>query len=252
MNVIKIKNLASRGAIGKLDIRSAQVGSNGYGFVYFDFSNSLVDPVFRRRSSKVCGAGVHFGDFEKFMELEEIKFDKLSDIGGLVEDIKHDLLLAGSLKTLLPNLVFGGDEILFSSFMFVLTPEDLFFPATFYFGASGTALGGWLFEQYQEFPNRISKEFNFSPFDLDRGGLTGLVEAQMFALNEVTVSDFCGIYRHDMGSTLMCVLNGVPIVMELGYPNEYDEVDVELILESHGYDLEQDKFNYKEIVKRAK
>ena len=252
MNVIKIKNLASRGAIGELDLRKGQVGSNGYGFIYFDFSTSLVDPVFKRRSSKICGAGAHFGDFERFMELEEIKFDKLTDISVLVEDIKHDLLLAGSLKTLLPNLVFGGDEKLFSSFMFVITPEDLFFPATFYFGASGTALGGWMFEQYQEFPNNLSKEFNFSPFDLDKDGLTGLIEAQMFSLKKVPVSDFCGIYRHDSGSTLMCVLNGVPIVMELGFPNEYDEGDVELILESYGYDLERDKFNYKEIVKRAK
>jgi len=75
MDIIEIKNLVSKGAIGQLDIRRAQVGSNGYGFLYFDFSNSLVDPLFNRRSGKVCRAGAHFGDFERFMELEEIKFD---------------------------------------------------------------------------------------------------------------------------------------------------------------------------------
>lgn len=250
MNIIEIKDLASKGAIGQLDIRRAQVGSNGYGFVYFNFSS--VDRVFKRRSSKLCGAGTHFGDFEKFMELEEINFDRLSDIKGILKGIKHDLLLTGSLRTLLPDLVFGGDEQLFDALVFVITPENCFFPANFYYGASGTALGGWLFKQYQEFPDEISEEFNFSPFDLDKDGLTGLVEAQMFALKRVPVSDFCGIYRHDMGSALMGVLNGVPIVMELGFPKEYDEVDVELILESYGYDLERDKFNYKEIVKRAK
>jgi hypothetical protein len=252
MDLVKIKNLTSMGAIGQLDIQRAQVGSNGYGFVYFDFSNPLVDPAFRKRSSKVCGAGAHFGDFEKFMGLEELNLERLSDVKGILKDIKHDLLLAGSLKTLLPDLRIGGDERMFSSLMFVLTPEDLFFPATFYFGPSGTALGGWIIKQYQEFPTEISNEFNFSPFDLDKDGLTGLVEAQMFALKKIPVSDLCGIYAHDSGSALMFVLNGVPIVMELGYPKEYDEDDVGLILEGYGYDIEQDKFNYKEIVKRAK
>ena len=250
MDIIKIKNLALKGTIGQLDTDRAQVGSNGYGFVYFDFSNSLLDPIFNKRSGKVCGAGAHFGDFERFMELEEIKFDKLSSIDGLIDDIKFDLLLAGSLKTLLPNLVFGGDEQLFDALMFVFTPDNYFFPANFYYGASGTALGGWMFEQYQEFPNKISKEFNFSPFDLDKDKLTGLVEAQVFALRRVPVSDFCGIYKHDMGNSLMCIHDGKPIIMELGYSYEYD--DVEIVLEYHGYDFKQDKFNYREMVKRAK
>lgn len=252
MDILEIKNLASKGAIGQLDIRRVQVGSHGYGFVYFDFSNSLIDPVFNTRSGKICGAGAHFGDFERFMKLEELTFDKLSDVKGLKEDIKHDLLLAGSLKTLLPKLVFGGDEQLFDALLFVITPENLFFPANFYYGASGTALGGWMPEEYQEFPSKLSKEFNFSPFDLDKDGLTGLVEAQIFALKKVPVSDFCGIYRHDMGNLFMCVHNGKPIIEELGYSNEYDEFDVEIVLEYHGYDFEQDKFNYREVVKRAK
>ncbi len=252
MDIVEIKNLALKGATGQLDTNRAQVGSNGYGFVYFDFSNSLLDPIFSKRSGKVCGAGAHFGDFERFMELEEIKFDKLSSIGGLIDDIKYDLLLAGSLKTLVPNLVFGGDEQLFDALMFVITPERFFFPANFYYGASGTALGGWMFEQYKEFPNDLSKKFNFSPFDLDKDGLTGLIEAQMFSLRKVPVSDFCGIYKHDLGSSLMCVHKGVPIVVELGYSYEYDENDVKIVLEYHGYDFEQDKFNYRKMVKRAK
>ena len=74
----------------------------------------------------------------------------------------------------------------------------------------------------------------------------------MLALKKVPVSDFCGIYRHDLGSSLMCVHNGVPIVVELGYNYEYDENDVEIVLEHHGYDFGQDKFNYRRIVKRAK
>lgn len=250
MDIIEIKNLALRGATGQIDTHRAQVGSSGYGFVYFDFSNSLVDPIFNTRSGKVCGAGAHFGDFERYMKLEEIKFDQLSDTAGIMQDIKHDLILAGSLKTLLPDLEFGGDEQLFDALMFVVIPDDFFFPANFYYGPSGTALGGWMFEQYQEFPDKISKEFNLSPFDLDKDGLTGLVEAQMFALKRIPISDFCGIYRHDLGSYLMCVHNGVANVQELGF--DFEEEEVEIMLRYYGYDFEQDKFNYREMVKRAK
>lgn len=252
MDFNQIRKFASNGVLGLINLQKAQVGSNGYGFVYFDFSDESIDPDFKKSSGKVCGAGAHFGDFERFMTLDEIKFDKLSDIGGLVRDIKHDLLLAGSLKTLLPDLEFGNNEMLFNTLMFVLTPEGLFFPATFYYGASGTALGGWYSEDYNIFPKKTRNEFNFSPFDLDKDGLTGLIEAQMFALKKVPISDFCGIYKHDLGSSLMCVHKGVAIVMELGYHYEYEEYEVKLVLESHGYDFKQDKFKYREMVKEAK
>ncbi|MBA7583995.1 hypothetical protein ES708_25947 [subsurface metagenome] len=251
MDVKKIKSLVSNGALGQLNIGKAQVGSNGYGFVFFDLNDTSVDPLFRKWSGKVCGAGAHFGDFEKFMALDELKFDKLSDVGGLMRDIKHDLLLAGSLKTLLPDMEFGGDEMLFDVLMFVMTPNNQFFPATFYYGPSGTSLGGWGLEKYQKFPREIRDEFNFSPFDLDKDGLTGLNEAQIFALKKVPVSDFCGIYKHDLGDALMCVHDGVAFVMELGYDYEYGEHEVEIVLDYLGYDFERDKFNFKEMVKKA-
>ena len=252
MDIKKIKIFASNGALGQLDISKAQIGSNRYGFVFFDFNNTSVEPVFNTLSSRVCGAGAHFGDFEKFMTLEEIKFDKLSDIGDLMKDIKHDLLLAGSLKTLLPELKFGGDEMLFDALMFVMTPDGLFFPANFYYGASGTAIGGWHLEDYKIFPVEFRELINFSPFDLDKDGLTGLIEAHMFALKKISVSDFCGIYGHDLGNALMCVHNGRPIIMELGYDDKFGEYEVEIVLDYHGYDFERDKFKFKEMVKKAK
>lgn len=249
MDINKIKSLTSNGALGLLDIRKAQVGYNGYGFVFFDFQNILVDSIFRKWSGKVCGAGANFGDFEKFRALDEIKFDKLSNIDSLKDDVLQDLLLAGSLKTLLPDLKFGGDEMLFLVLMFVMTPDNLFFPAIFYYGASGTSLGGWRLEKYQKFPREICEKFNFSPFDLDKDGLTGLIEAQMFALKKVPVSDFCGIYSHDLGNTLMGVYDGVAFIQDLGY--EYGENDVKILLDYLDYDFERDKFNFREIVKNT-
>ncbi len=264
MDVKKIKSIASSGALGQLNIGKAQVGSNGYGFVFFDFNNASVDPIYRKWSGKVCGAGAHFGDFEKFMALDELKFDKLSDVGGLMRGIKHDLLLAGSLKTLIPDMEFGGDEMLFLALLFVMTPENQFFPAIFYYGASGTSLGGWHSEDYEVFPIEFRKLINFSPFDLDKDGLTGLIEAQIFALQKVPVSDFCGIYSHDLGHTLMGVYDGVSFVVELGYDYDDEEVafieesgrdfyefDIKIVLRFIGYDFERDKFNFKELVKKA-
>ena len=136
--------------------------------------------------------------------------------------------------------------------MFVKTPNGKFFPATFYYGASGTALGGWHAEDYKRFPRKTRDEFNLSPFDFDKDGLTGLIEAQMFALQKVPVSDFCGIYSHDLGDTLMCVHNGVAFITELGYNDEYGEYEVEIVLDYHGYDFERDKFNFREMVRKAK
>lgn len=251
MDIKKIKKLALDGALGRVDIGRAQVGSNGYGFVYFDFNDVLVDPVFKTGSGKVCGAGAHFGDFETFMTLEDVKFDRLLKPDDLLKNELHDMLLAGSLKTLLPNLEFGGDEILFNSRMFVATPEGFFFPATFYHGASGTSMGGWHSEDYEKFPKEYRNEFNFSPFNFDKDGLTSLIEAHALALKEVPVSDYCGILRHDLGNTLIFVLDGSPFIMELGYcPDENVLYFIKIILENHGYDHKQDKFKYKEMAKK--
>ena len=249
MIVDSLKLLVSNASIGIDNFNKSTVGSNGYGFIYKNHRTEKLPFITRMGSGKVCGAGANFGDFESFTSLEELKFDKLSDVGGLMRDIKHDLLLAGSLKTLLPDIEFGGDEQLFEAWMFVKTPKDQYFPATFYYGASGTSLGGWHSEDYKRFPREIRDEFNFSPFDLDKDGLTGLIEAQIFALKKVPVSDFCGIYLHDLGNALMVVHDGRPLIMELG--NNYGEYEVEIVLDYLGYDFELDKFNFREMVKKA-
>lgn len=47
----------------------------------------------------------------------------------------------------------------------------------------------------------------------------------------------------------MYVHDDIAFIEEFGY--DYDESDVEIVLSSVGYDFEQDKFNFSEMVKKA-
>ena len=88
-----------------------------------------------------------------------------------------DLFFAGSLKTLLPRLRFGRDEI-FLVWVLIKTPENKSFPAKFYFGPSGTSWAGWTLQGYLKvFPSDFRSVINYSPFDLSDDELNSLVEA---------------------------------------------------------------------------
>ncbi len=87
------------------------------------------------------------------------------------------------MKTVLPTLEFGGDESLFDVWMFVRTPEGKQFPATFYYGPSGTSLGGWHSENYDKvFPKNFAQIINASPFDFSKDEKESLIEALELAL----------------------------------------------------------------------
>lgn len=118
--------------------------------------------------------------------------------------------------------------------MFVRTPDGKQFPATFYYGPSGTSLGGWM--SYKDskgdyfFPEDFASIINFSPFDFSKDEREGLIEALECALRKVPVSDFFGVYQHDGGNALMGVKSGIPFSIELGY--EFDETDIEIWLDA--------------------
>ena len=50
----------------------------------------------------------------------------------------------------------------------------------------------------------------------------------------------------------MCVHDGRAFIQELGYDYEYSEDEVKIVLDYLGYDFERDKFNFREMVKKAK
>ncbi len=69
-----------------------------------------------------------------------------------------------------------------------------------------------------------------------------LTEAIELALNKVPISDFHGIYRHDMGYTLMDVYEGQPFAIEIDY--FISENDIEMFLRElyHSFKSTRDRY----------
>jgi len=138
MNVQELIQLVSSAVAGKNDLEKGAIGYQNYGFFFADPMKSDFPFVFGQASNKIYGAGsfakLHFdlvsGAFHKKGKLPEI-------------DFRYDVLLGGSIKTLVPTLTLGGYETFFYAWMFVKTPDGKQFPATYYHGASGTSIGGW-------------------------------------------------------------------------------------------------------------
>lgn len=218
------------------NLNEAVITSQGYIFVFIDPINSNEPYVFTSNSSKLVGVGAYYRLLDKW----RCNHDNIKDLDELCQyNEKFDCLFAGALKTLLPSLPFGGDERLFRSWMFVRTPDDEKFPATFYFGPSGTSIGAW--ESYNSFPSNFKSIINCSPFDFSKIQLEGLVNALELALISVPVSDFHAVYRHDLGNALMGVKSGIPFIAELGYT--YDNIDIKIYLGEVEYDRVRKKFN---------
>ena len=132
------------------------------------------------------------------------------------------MYFGGALRTLIPDMEFGGYESLYHIWMFVKTPKGQMFPATFYYGQSGTSIGGWsrdyrvfLFAEERTFPQEFESIVNFTPFDFSKMELEEFIEALELALDNVPISDFEGIYEHDLGKELMGIRSGKIFVKTL-------------------------------------
>ncbi|MFX1488681.1 MAG: hypothetical protein ACFFBI_06000 [Promethearchaeota archaeon] len=198
---------------GEKCFREGAIGSNGYGFL---FSNYLELQNPEPGDSSFCL-------FNLYRESGR-KWDKKS----LIEEQKNDIYVAGCVKTLVPTLEFGGDELLFESWVLIRTPNGKLFPAIFYYGQSGLALGGW--RSYRDnfgnalFSRNIDSIINFSPFDFNDEDLKPLVSALEGALKIVPPSDFYGVYKHDLGHALMGVKYGRPFCVEIDPQMTNDEI----------------------------
>lgn len=229
--IIKLTALASR---GDDNFNEGAVGSNGYGFTFKDLhAHPDLSFITSINSHKFCSAGAYRG-YAKRLESRlgsHYEFDGFPDM--LRYHPKRDLLLVGSLKTLLPTLQFGGVELLFEVWMYVITPDDRKFPATFYWGPSGLSIGGWsrsgpFFNREVDSLESISEYINFSPFELSEDGTGQFLDALEFSLRKVPVSDFWGVYTYDLGNSYMGVKGGKPFIEHMKHFKRDPEAELEV------------------------
>lgn len=203
-----------------VDYEGKVIHFQGYSFLfrdpYIEPRESYANVKF---SSKITSAGFWRRIIKYSLENQD-KIKSLNDLN--LEDTKLDYLFGGSLKTLVPSLKFGGYETLFDVWLFVKTPEGYKFPASFYYGQSGTSLGGWRIDKAKKvFPPEFFFLINFSPFNFKPDELDSFVEALELGLKMVPVAYYYGIFQGDHGYTLMGARDGKPIFMELG--SSYDK-----------------------------
>lgn len=206
----EISKLLDASISGRSHVKQGAMENNGYLFIFKDYSE-VPDELNLAYSHKVCTVGT-MRHFEK--DLENLK---KYDFNSLMAEEKEDLLLMASLKTLLPELKFGGDEVMFDSFMLVKTPEGKVFPATFYYGPSGLSMGGWSgfsdhFQDAGKFPKEFSDLINGSPHELTDEQLEPILEALVLGLRNVPPSDFQGKIKTDYGKFLMGVKRGASFI----------------------------------------
>lgn len=230
MGIDQIIRFATEASKGKDNFKESAVGSNGYGFVFKDLKVNSNNPyIFDIDSQKLCGAGAY-----RVFNKELQKHDKIKDFSELLRyDPNLDLLFAGSVKTLVPTLQFGGIERLFDIWMFIITPQNRMFPAIFYWRQSGLSVGGWTsygispFLEKRIFPKDFSEIINFSPFNFNEDEENLFLDALEFALKKVPVSDFWGVFLGDPGYIYMGVKRGEPFKTRLMGHFKYDQNNLE-------------------------
>ncbi len=212
----------------KVDYKGQVIHFQGYSFLFRDrWLKDRKPYVTGLHSSKFSSVGY----WRRIIRGTIENLDKIKSLNDLnLEDTKLDYIFGGSLKTLLPTLKFGGDETLFKVWMFVKTPEGYLFPATFYYGKSGTSVGGWRMDRAKDvFPPAFYSIINFSPFNFKPNELDAFIEALELSLKMVPVSDYYGIYYGENGYTLMGAKDNKPLFMELGW--SYDKRKIEEYIE---------------------
>ena len=215
LSVEYLVKLVSKAARGKDNFKKGAVGFNGYGFVFRDYDyDSKHSFIIATGSSKLCSIGAFKHIYKRFLRSQDLI---RSPKELLNYEPKLELYFGGALKYLIPELKFGGIEVLFDVWVFVKTPKNQIFPVTFYYGQSGTSIGGWapdyyLFSKENIFSQQLKSILNFSPFNFSDTELECFIEALVCSINKVPISDFEGIYISDLGKKLMGIRSGKPFV----------------------------------------
>jgi len=192
LDVKKLIYLVTQASNGKDDLMKAAIGFNGYGFIFRSFESVS------QWTSNVPSSRATFVE-----DLEDPKHYEM--------EIYHAVKYAASLKTLIPNMELGGYEILFHVWMFVKTPDNKLFPAKFYYGPTGIAIGGYhppldklkTMTKKDLWSEDFAEHVNFSPYGFNKDQREGFVKALRGALQKVPKSHFECVFKNDKGKFMM-------------------------------------------------
>ncbi len=181
---LTIKQLASLATKGKYSIEKATIGFKGYGFVFrkHDCKDEIVASTWNMGGGKA--------------------FSIESSSGKVDLNMRNATSYAGALKTLLLDIELGASESLFDIWMWVETPMGEAFPATFYYGMTGTSIGDF-----------SDKSKRIGPLQLSEEERREFIVALKGALNKVfPISDFSATFDTEYGPIHMGVRGGQPFI----------------------------------------
>ena len=222
MSIKGLMKLVSQATCNKDDFGNGLICCNGYGFVFKQYG-SKERYITSIGSSKLCSLGAYKNLYKKFKNIRRIH--TIEDLNHLSEyNRKYDLFFAGAIMTLFPSLELGSEETLFDVWVFVKTPNNKFFPITFYYGPSGASIGAWnsvfiknnydIILNQTIFPNEFLSVINFSPFDFSKIELNLFIEAFLCAISKIPISDFDAYYRSDSVNFQVGIRLGEPYIIE--------------------------------------
>ncbi len=224
MKISELIKLLSKAAEGKDSIAEGAVGSNFFGFVFRDvvFVEDLLDLGYL---SQFCNVGT--------MPMFLHNFSGDPDAFFKYSDLSFDISCIGSLKTLVPTIKFCMDDLLFEVWMLVRTPKGEVFPASFYYGKSRLAIGGWninTIELFHKIKFYLPKELNefttVNPFDFTVEERDHLASSLELALQKVKPSDFEVTFRDEYGDIFLAIQEGIPVFKRI---NDEDYWPIEII-----------------------
>ncbi len=220
MSIKEILCLGKQAAGGKDNLTEGAVGFAGFGFVFWDLSH-IAEIFSLEYTSGICRLGTTRELLKAWDNGNLRKHDNILDYSY---DQAQDLYYVGAIKTLVPSLKFGGDELLFEVGMLVNTPKGEIFPATFYWGVGGLTIGGWKQDPLRNFImlQNIGQTIKFNPIKFTNDDIEKLTEAIQLALQKVPITDFEGVYWGDLGRFRMGIKSNSPFITQIPVDEDID------------------------------
>ena len=138
MNINKLLNIVSKAANGINSLDLGAIGYENYGFLFVDTIHSNI-PYSNMDGGRIL---TRIGSREKILRMFYPDVKHFSAGAKWRIPIEIGITIGGHLKTMLPDLEFGGHECWFGVWMLVKTPHDYIFPAL---------LGHYQFSEFQPF-----------------------------------------------------------------------------------------------------